>query len=577
MSLDSSNNRWRINKTNSEFVEYISKIASISPILAQILINRGLKNLEQIDYFLNPSLTKLSDPFELSGMKEAIDRIMLARKNKERVLICGDYDADGITATAIMIEGLKRLSIDVDYFIPNRLKDGYGFGNRAIDKATAIGAKLIITVDCGINSFDSVLKAKNRGIDVIITDHHEPFKLQDDRGSIILPDAISIVNPKICNCSHNQANLSGAGVAFKVLQALFGNIDSIYDFLDLTAIGTAADVVPLLGDNRVFVREGLALLQSGNRIGIKMLKAVSGLKTDFFKTSFLNFVIIPRINAAGRVADANEVVKLLITTSEAEAEELSKRLNELNIQRQQMEEIVFNDVKLKIEAFNSLEDAIVLGSESWHPGVIGIVAARIAEMYYRPTFLFNIKGDIAKGSSRSIPPFNIYKGLEECKDLLLNFGGHKQAAGLTIEVANLERFKQRIGWVVSKTLTNEDLIPTVNIDVAVNLKDIDLATVYELSSLEPLGYGNEEPLFGAKRLEVINPRIVGNNHLKLYLKQNGKSLDSIGFALGHLLDVVGSNTIIDAVFCPTLNEWDGGKYLQLNLKAIRIAKDENNS
>ncbi len=575
MLYDVLKRKWRISKTNPEFVEYISKIASVSPICAQILINRGLKTPEQIDYFFNPLVTKLSDPFELSGMKSAVDRIMLAKKNKERVLICGDYDADGITATSILYEGLRKLSIEVEYFIPNRMIDGYGFGKRAIEKALTIGAKLIITVDCGITAIESVLRAKKCGIDVIITDHHEPLKQNDS--SLLLPDAIAIVDPKLDNWSHNQTFLSGAGVAFKVVHALFGKIDYIYELLDLVAVGTSADVVPLLGDNRVFTKEGLNLLQSGNRVGIRAIKAIAGLRTDFFKSTFLNFVIIPRINAAGRVADANDVVRLLTTKSEAEAEELSKWLNELNAQRQEIEEIVFQEVKREIDSCDSLGNAIVLSSESWHPGVIGIVASRIAEIYYRPTFLFSIKDGLAKGSCRSIPPFNIHRGLEESKDLLLNFGGHKQAAGVILDTANLEGFKKRIDQVVLETLGADDLIPTLDIDVAVNLSDIDHSIVSEILSLEPYGYGNEEPLLGAKRLEAINPRVVGNNHLKLYLRQNGRSLDSIGFTLGSHVEIFANNTIVDAVFCPTINEWDGGKYLQLNLKALRLAKDENNN
>ncbi len=572
MAFESLNYIWRVSKTNQAYIEYISKIASVSPACAQILINRGLKTSEQIDCFFNPNLNRLSDPFELSGMRDAIDRITLAKKNNEKVLICGDYDADGITATSIMLEGLKKFAMDVDYFIPNRLSDGYGFGHTGVDKAISIGARLIITVDCGISSFDTVSKAKSHGIDVIITDHHEPLKISDGYDTPVVPDAIAVINPKISSCSYNQSFLSGAGVALKLLHAIFGNIDDIYELLDLAAIGTSADIVPLLGDNRIIIKEGINLIHSGQRTGIKALKSVSGIRPDFFKSGFLNFILIPRINAAGRIADANEVVRLLTTKSDAEAEKLSLWLNELNAKRQQIEEIVYNEAKIKVNELGSIEGAIVIASEGWHPGVIGIVASKIAESYYRPTFVFNIKDGIAKGSSRSIPSFDIHKGLEKCSDLLSTFGGHKQAAGVSLDKSNLDAFRQRISEIFIESLTPDDLTPSINIDVSVSFGEINHSLINEISYLEPFGYGNEEPLFGTKGLEALNPRIVGNNHLKMYLKQNGRGIDSIGFALGNYLEIVENNVIIDAAFFPTINEWDGGKYLQLNLRAIRPTK-----
>ncbi len=576
MAVDKLNCRWYVNKTNHEYVEYISKIASVSPVCAQILINRGLKTPEQIEFFLNPHLSRLSDPFDLIGMKEAVKRIMLAKKNNEKVLICGDYDADGITATSIMLEGLKKFAIDVDYFIPNRLSDGYGFGSSGVDKAVSIGAGLIITVDCGISSFDTVARANSRGIDVIITDHHEPSKNLSKDKPILLPDAAAIVNPKIGSCSYHQSFLSGAGVAFKVVQALFGKTDDIHELLDLVALGTAADVVPILGDNRIFIKEGINFIHSGQRVGIRALKSAAGVKSDFFKSSFLSFILIPRINAAGRISDATNVVKLLTTKSDAEAEELSLWLNDLNIQRQQIDESVYNEAMVKVNEMDSIEGAVVIASEGWHPGVIGIVAARIAEMYYRPTFVFALKDGFAKGSCRSIPPFDIHGGLELCSDLLIAFGGHKQAAGLSLSASNIDTFKNRISSIVLSSVVAEELIPSMNIDVSVRFADINHSLINEISNLEPFGYGNEEPLFGTKGLEATKPRIVGNNHLKMYLRQNGRGLDSIGFDFGHHLEMVESNAFIDAAFYPTINEWDGGKYLQLNLKAIRPAKNENN-
>ncbi len=575
MGFNGLNCRWYVRKTNPEYIEYISKIASVSPASAQILINRGLKTPSQIELFLNPDVNKLSDPFELSGMKKVVNRIMKAKKDYEKILICGDYDADGLTAVSILLEGLRKLSIDVDYFIPDRFIDGYGFGSSGVDMAASIGAGLIITVDCGISSFDAVMKANKLGIDVIITDHHEPSKMPHEE-ALMLPTAFAIVNPKILPCSHQQSFLSGAGVAFKVVHALYGNADDVLKFLDLAAIGTAADIVPLLGDNRIFVKNGISLIQSGERVGIRALKSAAGIRQDFFKPSFLGFILIPRLNAAGRMANARNVVKLLTTKSEAEAEELALWLNELNSQRQKIEEIVYNEALRLIDKMDPVEGAVVVASEDWHEGVIGIVASRLAEEYYRPAFVCSIKNGVLKGSARSIPPFDIYGGLTACRDLLRGFGGHKQAAGISLDADRLSDFTRRISEVVLTNLTEEDLIPCLNIDVSIKIADINTELINELSRLEPFGTGNEEPLFGAKGLQPLNSRIVGNNHLKMYLKQNGRGIDSIGFDFGGYLEIVGANPLIDAVFHPTINEWEGSKYLQLNLKAIRPAKNENN-
>lgn len=565
--------RWLVNRTNSEYVEYIARIASVSPAFAQVLINRGIKTPEQIASFLNPSADRLSDPFELPHIKNAINRIREAKRRGECVLVHGDYDADGIAATAVMVEGLKKIGLDAHYFIPNRFTHGYGFGNAGIEKAKEIGASLIITVDCGITSFEAVSIANSLGIDVIITDHHEPVKALSVERHFILPEAVAIVNPKLSTANSQLSILSGVGVAFKLITALFdSHIDDVYELFDLAAIGTAADVVPVIGDNRIILKEGIKLIQSGQRPGIRALKDTAGIRSDFFKASFLYYSIIPRINAAGRIADATDVVRLLTTKSETEAEELAKWLNDLNQKRQEIEEAVYQDAleMLNLEGQGGEgKSAIVLASEGWHPGVVGIVASRIAEEYYRPTFVLSIENGIAKGSARSIPQFDIHYGLTQCKDILKRFGGHKQAAGLSLLSEDIDEFRKMISDVIINTLSDDDFIPVLHIDAAVTISEICIELIGEISRLEPFGCGNEEPLFGAKGLEVIQPRIVGNNHLKMHLKQNGRRIDSIGFDFGGLLNSVTDNGLIDAAFLPIINEWDGGRYLQLNLKAIR--------
>lgn len=587
--------RWLVNRTNPEYVKHISRLASVSPPFATALIKRGLKTPEQLNAFLNPDPSRLSNPAELPDIKIAVNRIREAKRRGEKILIYGDYDADGVTGTAIMLEGLERIGADASYFIPNRMTHGYGFSIAGVQKAKEVGASLIITVDCGITSFEAVSNANSLGIDVIITDHHEPIKRTDDSEQLavssktahssqltahcslyIMPEALAIVNPKlmphlpIFPPSHHPPTLSGAGVAFKVIQYLLGGrLDDVYDLFDLAAIGTGADVVPVTGDNRIILKEGLKLIQSGQRAGIKALKDISGIRDGLFKTSHLYFGLIPRINAAGRIADASDVVRLLITKSGAEAEALARWLNDLNCKRQAISEIVYSDAKEMCQKMDNNYGAIVIASEGWHPGVVGIVASKIAEEYYRPTFILSIDNAIARGSARSIQPFDIHHGLLRCRDILKGFGGHKQAAGLSLLSENIEQFRTIISGIVRHSLSEEDLVPALHVDTDVRLSDINIELINEISRLEPFGYDNDIPLFGAKELEVIQSRVIGNNHLKMYLRQGEQKIDSIGFSFGGQLDIVGQCGLIDAVFSPVINEWNGKKCIQLNLKAIR--------
>ncbi len=581
--------RWIINKTNPEYIAYVARIASVSPMLAQVLVNRGLKTAEQLDAFLNPDISKLADPFALPQLKAATERIRIAKKNGERVLIHGDYDADGVTATAIMVEGLREYGLDVDFFIPDRVQHGYGFGAAGLERAEALGTKLIVTVDCGISSFEAAAAARLRGIDLIITDHHEPVRKErqvkvqakveatslpiPEPLPVCLPEAVAVVNPKAGACPPEMAHLSGAGVALKLIQGLFdNNIDAMHKFFDLAAIGTAADVVPVQNDNRIIIREGMKLIQSGHRTGIKALCRAAGIRTDPFKSSYLYYMLIPRINAAGRIANATDVVRLLTTRSEDEAWQLAGWMNNLNTRRQEIEASVYDEAMKKIRPMDAGEGALVVASEGWHIGVVGIVASKIAREYYRPAIVLSIEGGLAKGSGRSIPPFDLYEGLTECKDVLTRFGGHNQAAGLSLPSADIEHFRTLFCSRVRERLSKEDLMPVLLIDGAVKISDMSTGLVDELARMEPFGYSNVEPVFGSRGLEVMQPRIVGNNHLKMQLRQNGRKMDSIGFDFGSMLGSVEESGMIDAAFVPTINEWDGGRFLQLNLKAIRPAQ-----
>ncbi|HSW64355.1 MAG TPA: single-stranded-DNA-specific exonuclease RecJ [Dissulfurispiraceae bacterium] len=563
--------KWLLNRTNPEYVDYVARLASVSLPLAQVLINRGLKTSEQLDAFLNPSLAKLSDPYNLPDMEAAAARIQTARQRGERILVCGDYDADGVSATAILMEAFRALGMKADFFIPHRILHGYGFGAAGVERAQIIGAGLIVTVDCGISAFDTVALANSFGIDVIVTDHHEPVGTNDNAG-FARPDAVAVVNPKLLDGDTHLKHLCGAGVAFKLAQALFDNrIDEVHHLLDLAAIGTSADVVPLVGDNRIFVREGIRLIQENARVGIRALKEAAGLKPDFFKPSFLPFVLIPRINAAGRVEDASVAVALLTTTSEDEAGEHARSLQELNAMRQEIEESVLKEAGAQLPEQADGQGPIFLAGDGWHPGVIGIVASRIADRYFRPVFVFSLAHGSAKGSARSIPSFNLYQALSECSSLLTRFGGHKQAAGLSLPVAQLPELRTRMTEIMNTVLSDDDFFRAIEIDASLNISDVTFRLVDEITRLEPFGYGNAEPVFGCRGLEATNPRIVGNNHLKMHLRQNGRGVDSIGFDLGGHFDMVDGGARIDAAFLPVLNEWEGGRSVQLNIRAIRLS------
>ena len=579
MSYAMSNCKWLLSRTNREYVDYVSKLTGFSIPLAQTMINRGIKTAGQLDSFLNPRLTMLADPFDLPGMAKAVRRIADAVQSGERIFIHGDYDADGVTATAIVMDALKKLGSEPRYHIPARAF-GYGLGSEGIKKAKESKASLIITVDCGITSFEAVSAANSIGIDVIVTDHHEPVRdttSANPAGRFVLPDAFTVVNPKLEQGTWPSADLSGAGVAFKLAQALLGNsLDNVLELIDLAALGTAADVVPVVGDNRIILKEGLKLIQSGVRPGIKALKEVAGIKPGSMRTTALHFMLIPRINAAGRIADANDVVKLLLTDSDDEAMRLAEWLNGLNVRRQEIGESVFSEAMDMLQASGRGPEgtgAIVVCKEGWHRGVLGIVAAKMTEIFYRPSFILSVEAGVARGSARSIPSFDIYHGLSRCNELLMTFGGHKQAAGLSLSSGDIDSFRDMISRLVLETVAEDDMVPVLRIDAPLKLSDVTADFVREITCLEPFGYGNEEPVFGAKRLEIVQSRIVGNNHLKMYLKQNGKGIDSIGFDLGGMLDEVGPGAMVDAAFVPMMNEWDGGRNLQLNLKSVRESEN----
>ncbi|MCK5511924.1 MAG: single-stranded-DNA-specific exonuclease RecJ [Thermodesulfovibrionia bacterium] len=564
------NKRWLVNKTNKDFLEYLSRNASVSTAIAQILVNRGIKDIISIKDFLFPSVENLHSPFLMPDMGKAVERIKTALASGETVLIHGDYDADGITSTALMVSALRTLGLKTHYYIPDRIIDGYGFSKKAIRKAQDLGAGLIITVDCGISAEEEVLTAASHGIDVIITDHHKPPKK--------LPDAVAVINPHRMDSEYPFKNLAGVGVAYKLAQAITEAVStsratgehSLENVLSLVAVGTIGDSVPLTGENRILVTYGIKALNNSTNPWIDSLKETSGTGKKDLRSGILAYTIIPRINAAGRLGDANQVVELFLTEDESKAKKTASFLEEQNRKRQRVEGDVLQSALDMIDD-HKLDNAIVLYSPAWHQGVIGIVASRLAEMFYRPTFLFSLKDSIGKGSARSIPQFDLYNGISQCEELLIDYGGHQQAAGLKIHVENIPQFKKKINSVIENTLTSEDMMPTITIDAGIELFEINFNLVRELALLEPFGNSNQNPVLGAKGIEMINPRVVGNNHLKMKSRQKSVSIDTIGFCMADYLEKAAHSPTVDIAFSPCINEWNGGKALQLNLKALRLS------
>lgn len=574
--------KWVIKKTNREFVLFLAGSAGISPVTAQILINRDVKTPQEVLNFFSSDISSITDPFQLSGMDKAVQRIQKTLPNGN-ILVYGDYDADGVTATAILVETLRELGGKVSFFIPSRFEHGYGFHESAVESAKKSGTDLIITVDCGITSFEAVSLAGKYGIDVIVTDHHEPQRVysenNDSNVELKLPEAYAIINPKVDMLTQDASragtlnlgtqNLSGAGVSLMLSLALYsGKSVEIVEKLDLAALGTIADMVPLTGVNRLIVKQGASLMNSGDRVGIKYLMDGMNLNGRIIGSGLLSFTLIPRINAAGRMGDAMEAVKLFITDSANEAKEIVSKLNQLNSERQKVEEGVLKSALSQIEK-KGFEKAIVVFDENWHEGVLGIVASRLAKKFNTPAFVFCSKNGDAVGSARSVEQFDICKSLAHCSQQLIRYGGHKQAAGLKIKEENLYHFENMINEYIKNQTTDETFVSTISIDSELQLKEINHDLLLEFSKLTPHGYGNPEPVIGSKGLTVLNPRIVGKNHLKMKLGHNGFFVDTIGFDLGDNYSMIASSEKVDAVYTPTINDWEGLKSIQLNIKALR--------
>jgi len=567
--------RWVIDKGDHALVNRLARELNITPLLSRILINRGIRDVSSGRYFLDPSISGLLDPFLLNGMERAVTRILDAIRNRRRILIYGDYDVDGVTASALYLEFFRKCGADIDLYIPDRMRDGYGLTEAAIRKAMSRQIDLIITADCGTSSTGPIKLAQGSGIDVIVTDHHEPPK--------DLPEAFAVINPNRHDSTYPFKGLTGAGVAFKLVQALlewgmgngeWGVSEDLFSYLDLVTLGTIADVAPLTGENRILVKYGLKLLTEGRRVGIAALKEVAGVGRGEVTAGTVGFVLAPRINAAGRIADAGAAVQLLITKDPAEASHIASCLDRTNQERQRIEARIRDEVRERVmkEVDLTREKVIVMASKEWHQGVIGIVASRIVEEFYRPCILISLQEDgSGKGSARSIPAFNIYEGLEACSDLLDRFGGHKYAAGLTIgDAANIPLLRDRLSKVASERLREEDLLPEIVMDAEIDLEEISFPLLKEMALLPPYGVSNPEPIIVTRGLRMIEHRIVGRDHLKIRLRKGKAFFDGIGFSMGSAYnDIIKRGGVVDAAYTPELNFWNGTYGIQLKLRDMR--------
>ena len=556
--------RWQVSRQEKEAAQEISKASKISTILAQALINRGLSGIAEIDAFITPKLNFLSNPYDIPDMEKAAQRVLLAKEKRERVAVYGDYDVDGVTGTAILLLTLKDLGIDATYYIPHRYSEGYGLNNNAIKKLFDEGIKLIVTVDCGISNVIEIEYANSLGMEVVVTDHHNPPKM--------LPKAYSIVNPKLIDGNHRARELSGAGVAFKFAWGLYrsaGIKDStnLMEMLDLAGLGTIADVVPLLDENRILAIYGLKNLNDCKRIGLRSLIDATGIKKKI-TSSTVNFAISPRLNSAGRIEHASLSVELLTTKDELIAKKLALELNRLNSKRQGIGSQIQEEVFAKIG--EKPERSIVLSGNSWNPGVIGIVASKVVDRYNRPAVLIGVNEGIGRGSARSIDGINIFNVLSECKDLFTDFGGHKKAAGFEVVEDNIPELTRRLKEIIDGIVSDEELVPTLEIESALDPKDITMSLASELELLDPHGEENPPPVFVSYGLKLIDMRRVGDGtHLKARFTDGKVTLDSIGFSLGDLASKLKLGDLYDLAYNLEVNEFNGLESAQLNLVDIR--------
>ena len=566
---------WKITEISQNGVDQLAHQLAISLLLGRLLINRGITDPEVARAFLAPDLAQLHNPFQFRDMKRATERIARAIHNQEQILVYGDYDVDGITSIALIIRVLgKLLPGKLLYYIPKRLGEGYGLHLSSLEKALAKGVRLIITVDCGISATQETDYLKACGIDLIITDHHEPPPS--------LPEAYAIINPKVPDSGYPFQQLAGVGVAFKLLQGMAAHFpelkDRLLENIDLVAFGTVADIVPLLDENRVLVKYGLARMPRTANAGLRALLQTAGLKEREITAGHISFILAPRVNAAGRLGSSSNGVKLFITNDSLLALDLARELDKENQTRQEIENLVLQDALTQIQLNPDLlaEHALVLDGEHWHLGVIGIVASKLVELYNKPVILIGVDGEEGRGSGRSIPGFNLFEAIEASSAYLIKFGGHEFAAGITATRENISLFTKAFLEVAKARLTKNDLIPYLKVEILVDLNLLTLDLARELSLLAPCGPANPTPVFGCKEIHLLDYKNVGENgkHLKIKVAKSDSILEGIGFNMGFVQQELASSSEVDLAFSLEENIWNGSSQLQLNLNDI-IARGSN--
>ncbi len=556
--------KWECNKIDEEKIEEFSKENNVSRLLSKVLLSRGFSNTEEVQKFLNPKLEELYDPFLINDMEIAVNRIIKACERKEKMTIYGDYDVDGITSIAVLKSFLLELGMNVEHYLPSRLEEGYGLNNEAIKKIYEQGTTLLITVDCGISAYNEVEYANELGIEVIVTDHHEcPEKL---------PNAIAVLDPKREDSTYPFSSLAGVGVSFKLIQAISYklNLDRkrYLKYLDIVCLGTVADIVPLVDENRIIVNYGLILMRQTRKVGLQELIIASGYnKID---STSISFGLAPRLNACGRMGKADLALELILTTNREEAHKIALELNEINKERQEVEKKIINEAIEIIERDKLYENGIiVVSNENWHHGVIGIVASKITETYYKPSILICMENGKGKGSGRSIDGFDLHGALSKCSDLLDKFGGHEMAIGLSIDESNVDELKKRL-FTISKESNIDEMQPVIRVDAEVTSDDISFDTIKELETLEPFGEGNPPPIFMYRNLKVDSVRALSNaKHLRMVLKDKNYRYDAIAFNMGDKRHSIDIGNKVDVAHSLEINHFNGVDKIQLNLKDIK--------
>ena len=570
--------RWKIAATLTaseiEAQKHITEKMKCPEMIAEMLIRRGLKTQEEIGLFFQPELKSIHDPFLFRDMEKAALRVVKAINDNELITIYGDYDVDGTTSTSLLYLGLKKMNARVDYYIPHRMIDGYGLSISGVDRLKENGTSLIISVDCGINSINEVETINKLGMDIIITDHHNPKEQ--------LPQAYAIINPKLPGSKYPCLELAGVGVAYKMLMAVYIKLgvdthEMCNKYLDLVALGTIADIVPLVGENRLFASIGLERLIKKQNIGLNALINLAGLTEKTLNASDIVFGIAPRINAAGRMGTALTAVRLMVSVDEKESRELAQQIEHQNSLRQQIDQRTYNEAcQIIEEKYKNMDETlfIVISSDEWHPGVIGIVASKLVEKYYRPAVMISFKDGIGSGSGRSIADFDLFEALTHVEDCLDTFGGHKYAAGLSIMAEYLDTFENQITKYMKSRISPDLLVPPLKIDSKLELYEINENLLEWLNRFAPFGPGNMKPVFFTKQVTIVGyPYCVGKNHLKLKVMKDGCELDLIGFNLGDYLPFLKKGEIIEIAYSLEFNTWQGRTSIQGKLKDLHFEKD----